>query len=310
MADLYKAYSALPAPHKKHVYLIATAQESQQAEHKTKFCQRAGNGAGVAECTSDKISTNWFSKDPAPRYIIWWYRNPDNSCKWKYGGRYSTNNFGDVQARLQHTLSDLLSKSAACTGLKRVSTTTKKPVKTTSGFVWQQVDSNGQCDEDDGEVYLKTSPRKVASLEKCKKTCEDCDQCKSITFFKSKFCSHFSTECKKIKRRGRAKSMRLVPRSSIRTRAPKSVHNWVKVRQGHVCDTKNGEVYLDQSPGRVGSLKQCQTICEQDPDCKSIAFFRSRWCSLYSTPCNKVRRRGKVQASYRLVTTRRQLRQS
>merc|ERR1712037_1079922 len=62
------------AAQQKHLYLISTSQEKQQAESKNKFCQKAADGASVAECTNDKISTNWFDGDTEARYMIWFFR--------------------------------------------------------------------------------------------------------------------------------------------------------------------------------------------------------------------------------------------
>jgi len=58
---------------------------------------------------------------------------------------------------------------------------------------WQEVGYGLACDNTAGEVSLP-SPGKV-SLGDCQKACEDLDQCKSITFWPSKWCSHFSTTC-------------------------------------------------------------------------------------------------------------------
>merc|ERR1712032_1630188 len=63
---------------------------------------------------------------------------------------------------------------------------------------------------------------------------------------------------------------------------------WAKVGAKVACDTNAGEVYLKQSPGRVQDLSRCKDECVKVSACKSISFFRSGWCSLFSTPCTKV----------------------
>ena len=51
------------------------------------------------------------------------------------------------------------------------------------------------------------------------------------------------------------------------------------------CDWKAGEVYRDQSPGKLADLEACKQSCAADPACESITFLPSRWCSHYSTSC-------------------------
>ena len=55
------------------------------------------------------------------------------------------------------------------------------------------------CDIIAGEVYRSQSSGKVSDLAACKKSCEDDAGCKSITYFESGWCSHFSTGCMKRK---------------------------------------------------------------------------------------------------------------
>merc|ERR1712032_1686421 len=90
--------------------------------------------------------------------------------------------------------------------------TTMKPKKPTSTLrkksdAWVIVGSNIECDEGAGEVYRRNSPGKVETLEQCQKSCEDQAACKSITYFNSGWCSHFSTSCSNFKRKGKAVSM-------------------------------------------------------------------------------------------------------
>jgi len=70
--------------------------------------------------------------------------------------------------------------------------------------VWRKTGSNVECDTNAGESYLKTSPGRGSTLEQCKKACEDSAACQSITYFRSGWCSHFSTPCSKTKRNKRA----------------------------------------------------------------------------------------------------------
>ena len=53
---------------------------------------------------------------------------------------------------------------------------------------------------------------------------------------------------------------------------------------------------MKNSPGKVSSLDQCKQSCEATRGCQSITFFRSGYCSLYSTPCTKTKRNNKAAA--------------
>merc|ERR1712037_892142 len=74
---------------------------------------------------------------------------------------------------------------------------------------WANVGSNIQGDAGAGEVYRSQSPGKVSDLAACQKSCENDAGCKSITFFNSGWCSHFSTGCTETKSASKAISMRL-----------------------------------------------------------------------------------------------------
>ena len=78
---------------------------------------------------------------------------------------------------------------------------------------------NTACDIASGEKYLGESSKQVSDEEACKKSCEDAAACKSITFYSSGWCSHFSTECTKTKADGNAISIRL-SRAATTTASP------------------------------------------------------------------------------------------
>ena len=63
--------------------------------------------------------------------------------------------------------------------------------------------------------------------------------------------------------------------------------SWRKVGANTVCDTSAGEVYLKSSPGKLPNLEACKKSCQDDAGCKSITYFKSGWCSHFSTPCTK-----------------------
>ena len=89
---------------------------------------------------------------------------------------------------------------------------------TTVQRTWAEVGSNTQCDAGAGEAYQSQSSGKVADIAACKKSCENDAGCKSITFYNSGWCSHFSTGCTKTKSSSNAISMRLG--KSVTTKTP------------------------------------------------------------------------------------------
>ena len=121
---------------------------------------------------------------------------------------------------------------------------------------WEEVDTNGKCDESAGEKYMKSSPGKVPTVQECQRKCTANLQCKSITYFKSTFCSFFSTPCSATKRVGKALALRLLrvstavaTTSTMSTQAPtttaatttqpviKKCRNWCR---------KHGEVWAQK----------------------------------------------------------------
>ena len=74
-------------------------------------------------------------------------------------------------------------------------------------FKWVDRFANTACGA--GEKYLGASSKQVSDEKACKKSCEDAAACKSITFYSSGWCSHFSTGCTKTKADSNAVSNRL-----------------------------------------------------------------------------------------------------
>merc|ERR1712176_1687741 len=83
---------------------------------------------------------------------------------------------------------------------------------TTAGMTFTWVDRfvNTACNAGAGEKYLGASSKRMSNEEACKKSCEDVAACRSITFYSSGWCSHFSTDCTKTKADSNAISARLV----------------------------------------------------------------------------------------------------
>ena len=80
-------------------------------------------------------------------------------------------------------------------------TTTAAP---TGNCIWGQASPDVKCNQGAGEVPLKKSSVMASSLEQCKKSCEYAAGCRSVTYFKTKWCAHFSTPCTKTKKSGKA----------------------------------------------------------------------------------------------------------
>ena len=160
-----------------------------------------------------------------------------------------------------------------------------------------------QCNAGAGEVYQRQSSDKVADIEACKKSCEDDAKCRSITFFwRTKWCSHFSTECTKTKSANKAIAMRLTSASgSTSTPNPSARSKWVQMGTKAACDTSAGEVYLTSSPGKLANLEKCKQSCQSNSGCKSITYFNSGWCSHFSTPCNAITAMNSAFAAWKLI---------
>ena len=178
-------------------------------------------------------------------------------------------------------------------------------------------------------MYRDQSPGKLSSLEQCKQSCEDEVACLSITYFVSGWCSHFSTPCNASKWKSKATALRLnrVPDSTTdsglstfsdptTTTTAKSItvagptpsprpaqlgQHWMQVGEKAACDTSAGEIYNQQSPGKISSFEKCKRLCENDASCNSITFFRTGWCSHFSTPCTYVSDINNAMGAWRLI---------
>merc|ERR1712224_434718 len=101
-------------------------------------------------------------------------------------------------------------------------------------------------------------------LEQCKKSCQDAAACQSITYFSSGWCSHFSTSCTKTKKNNKAVAFRLSAGGTSTTStlkaavSPDTSRTWRSIGSSTACDANNGEVYRQDSPGKVSSLEQCK----------------------------------------------------
>ena len=115
---------------------------------------------------------------------------------------------------------------------------------------WVDLGSNVQCNAGAGEVYRSQSPGKVSDIAACQKSCEVDAGCKSITLFKSGWCSHFSTECKKTKSTNKAISMRLgvarvTTKAPISTGAVNRFDNYKQLsRLNSSCLVKDVSIFL------------------------------------------------------------------
>ena len=176
-------------------------------------------------------------------------------------------------------------------------------VATVLKSAWVDVGFNVECDGSAGEAYLKSSPGKVSNIEQCKDSCQSNPKCKSMTFLKSRWCSHFSTSCTKTKWRGKAIALRLVADTT-----PTSPRRWQQVQSNTACDTTKGELFMNSSRKRISSLEECKKLCEAAAGCQSITYYKGGYCGHYSTSCMKVRYVGKAVGTFRLVSSKTMLR--
>merc|ERR1712048_846369 len=171
---------------------------------------------------------------------------------------------------------------------------------TTSGQKqWIEIGVNLECDGYDGEMYLESSRGKVPTLAACKASCESAQGCQSISYFKSGWCSHWGTPCKKTKYNKKV-VVSLVFTSDVPA-APVGKPTWTEIGAKLECNGYDGEVYLQSSRGKVPTLAECKASCEKAQGCQSISYFKSGWCSHWGSPCKKTRYNKKVVISLRLT---------
>ena len=164
---------------------------------------------------------------------------------------------------------------------------------------WVEVGSQLECDGYNGEKYMQSSQGKVATVEACKKLCEDAASCKSISYFKTKWCSHWSTSCTKTKWNKKvlvSLSMDIADKIDEEDSSDEE-DTYLEIGAGLVCDHEDGEKYLDSSRGKVATLEACKQSCDDAELCKSVSYFKTKWCSHWSTPCAKTREHKKVAMS-------------
>ena len=118
-----------------------------------------------------------------------------------------------------------------------VTTTTTTTTTTPTGKCsWGRASQDVKCNQGAGEVPLKKSSVMASSLEQCKKSCEDAAGCRSVTYFKTKWCAHFSTPCTKTKKSGKAVVERMATACTPAQTTSKFTE-WL-CRQIHACAHK------------------------------------------------------------------------
>jgi len=58
---------------------------------------------------------------------------------------------------------------------------------------------------------------------------------------------------------------------------------------GKECDVSQGENLLVQTSGHNSDLAACKKSCMDDAKCQSITFYNDKWCSHFSTRCEKTK---------------------
>ena len=87
-------------------------------------------------------------------------------------------------------------------------------------------------------------------------------------------------------------------------KAPEGKKKWTEIGANLECHGYDGEVYLESSRGKVPTLAECKESCESADGCQSISYFKSGWCSHWSTPCKKTKFNKKVVASLQVTFVR------
>jgi len=132
--------------------------------------------------------------------------------------------------------------------------------------------SHGEkCDVNQGEQYLSDGSGQVGDYNLCREACEARIHCQSMVYFADGTCSLFRTQC-----------THRVPEptaTSVTLKADYFNHQ--------VCDESQGEVMLTGSSGYHDTVEECHKSCEDAPECKSTTYYKSSWCSHFSTCCKK-----------------------
>ena len=147
---------------------------------------------------------------------------------------------------------------------------------------WVKLGFNIECDAKNGENYLRDSSEKLPSVEGCQKSCEDSGECQSISYLKNGWCNHYSTPCTNHIKSNKAISMR--------RNIPTNRGTWANVGSNIECDISAGEIYLEDSSGKVPSVGECKKLCEFKEECQSITYLKNGWCRHFSTVCTNHKR--------------------
>merc|ERR1712025_285872 len=83
--------------------------------------------------------------------------------------------------------------------------------------------------------------------------------------------------------------------------APVGTPKWTEIGARLECNGYAGEVYLESSRGKVPTLSECKESCESAQGCSSISYFKSGWCSHWSTPRKNTRWNKKVVVSLQVT---------
>jgi len=119
--------------------------------------------------------------------------------------------------------------------------------------------------------YLNSGSGSVANLAACSQSCQKSAQCQSVTFYASKWCSHFSTTCRYRVTNSGATSV--IFQSAITQPATYGVF------PGKACDGKKSGYVGGKM---VADIVACEKACRSHSNCKSLTFYASKWCSSFS----------------------------
>ena len=126
-----------------------------------------------------------------------------------------------------------------------------------------------ECDVSNNEIYLEDGSGEYSHFDECTKACDDRIRCQSVTYYAEGWCSLFMTKCT--------------------NRRPVEGAVWQNIKDDYFnheeCDVSKGEVYYHASSGNKPDIRACQQSCTEEPNCNSVTFFMSGFCSHFSTCC-------------------------
>eukprot|EP00929_Paragymnodinium_shiwhaense_P106306 TRINITY_DN7158_c0_g1_i1.p2 TRINITY_DN7158_c0_g1~~TRINITY_DN7158_c0_g1_i1.p2 ORF type:complete len:579 (+),score=178.56 TRINITY_DN7158_c0_g1_i1:82-1737(+) len=176
--------------------------------------------------------------------------------------------------------------------------------------VWETISEKAACK---GSVDLFKEKGHVASLELCKRLCENRASCLAVDYYPvTQVCQMYQEACT---------SPSFVQDGSQSYRIARGL-NWLLTDEGKGCESNNDRVVFKQKKHMPNAkLDDCKKWCEHRSDCRAVDWYaETSWCVLYDDACThplstadgvqswRVQREGlpKVQGNKKLGLMRRE----